>query len=350
MFVILDGTMGSGKTYYAVDYIYNNLQKYYKIFTNINNFKFHYNIEKLDFDAFTDVLFAVREVHYDKIQSDNDFYQILIDYGISDPSIISNIDEAKPSLFIIDESQRYFSKTSDIHNFFIQYSRHMNIHIILITQSYKILHRDLPSLCDFLLHAVSSSKRLSDKTFRYQKYVGTPFYKDTFDSSLTLTFDSRIGSLYSSGGGVGVKSVILKHLWKFVLLVVFVVIAFSYFVYSNYFVSTRTSSTQKISKSINKQKKFNVVVEPKSINLSNFTLIKFTCINTKCNYLSVSLSPVDLDNLITYSASQILSKNRIDDNIFIINLLASSSFLRVLNLDQGVKNEKNIVSFDSFVK
>jgi len=51
MIKFIDGTPGSGKSYYAVDYAYHNHAKYYKIFTNINGFKF--NTIKFKIKSFT---------------------------------------------------------------------------------------------------------------------------------------------------------------------------------------------------------------------------------------------------------------------------------------------------------
>jgi len=46
MFIFIDGVMGGGKSYYAVDYIVKNYAKYQTIYTNINGFKFNRILQK----------------------------------------------------------------------------------------------------------------------------------------------------------------------------------------------------------------------------------------------------------------------------------------------------------------
>jgi len=56
MFVLVTGKPGSGKSYYAIDYMFSNKENYFSIESNINGLKFDGNIVALNFKRLHNII------------------------------------------------------------------------------------------------------------------------------------------------------------------------------------------------------------------------------------------------------------------------------------------------------
>lgn len=224
MFVLIDGVMGSGKTYYAVHRAYKSMQDYYKVYTNINEFKYQYNIYELKWNWLFSHLVNLKEI-YDLSDTDDSH---LLEYLIDNDIIGQNKERI---LIVLDEAHNQFDKKVDVLTWFITYHRHLYIDVLLITQSYSLINREYYKLMEYFIHAVPASRRLVASNFRYKKYMAVPFSeKDTFVGSETLSFDDSIFALYGSGDKVKVKSFVRKYVIYAVLIFSSTIILFFIFI------------------------------------------------------------------------------------------------------------------------
>ena len=162
MIHIVEGVPGSGKTYYAVNYLVSNFFEYdsfyseYKerpdknvlVITNIDSLRLkHLNLDYL-IERFTLEKFFTVE-NFEKIQKQ---YRV------------------KNIVVIVDEAQKYFDRkfyNKDVFYFF-QYHRHLGVDIFLLTQSKNTLARELVVLSEYIIKAVPRS--LQYGSFRYKFY------------------------------------------------------------------------------------------------------------------------------------------------------------------------------------
>lgn len=159
MIRIVQGNPGSGKSYYAVNYVADKLSTYdplYKdhklndgvlIITNLENLRVHH----LDFDK------MIERFTLEKFLTIENFEVIKEKY------------KARHMVLIIDEAQKYLDSkfyNKDVFYFF-QYHRHIGLDIFLLTQSVSTICRQLPPLCEFILEAAPRSKGVAG-TFRYK--------------------------------------------------------------------------------------------------------------------------------------------------------------------------------------
>lgn len=158
MIRIVQGNPGSGKSYYAVNYLakfstYDDLYKEHTlndgvlVITNLEGLK----IKHLDFEA------LVQRFTVEKFLTVANFEIIIEKY------------RCRHVVLIIDEAQKYLdSKFYDKDVFyFFQYHRHLGIDIFLLTQSVSTICRQLPPLSEFILQAAPRSKGVAG-TFRYK--------------------------------------------------------------------------------------------------------------------------------------------------------------------------------------
>jgi hypothetical protein len=183
---VLEGTVGSGKTYYAVKHL---IDKYFKwdtvkdeyiqtdqnvvIVTNLDGFKFGLELDKeIEKAGGLRQFFSV------------DYQKILLG--------------GKRGLYIIDEAQRFFDrKFYDMQTFyFFQFHRHLGIDIYLLTQDISTLVKELQNLAEYKIRAVRRSHRLG-KGFRYQWISGNGFNEEVYQTKM-MKPEGRIFSLYKS--------------------------------------------------------------------------------------------------------------------------------------------------------
>lgn len=219
MIRIIQGNPGSGKSYYAVNYL-SKFGKYEQLYddfivdagvliiTNIEGFRVkHLDLHEL-IDRFT----------VEKFFTVDNFEKIIEKY------------KARHVIVIIDEAQKIFdSKYYDKDVFyFFQYHRHLGIDIFLCTQSVSTISRQLIPLCEFIVNAVPRSKGMAG-LFRY-KFTDC---KGTFMYSQAVRKKKEIFKIYQSfksDEAEKPKNVITHYLIMLVAVFVVVGIGFKMFV------------------------------------------------------------------------------------------------------------------------
>lgn len=201
MLRVIEGVPGSGKTYYAVQYLskFCVWDKIYNVY-NINS----------------DVLLVtnIDEIKVSHMSVDQFLSQSLY--------IVDNIKEYmkqynyKKVIMVVDEAQRYFSREA-LKNFpnendlffFFEYHRHIGVDIFLICQTISAIHSRIVKLSEYIIRARQSSVSLP-----------MVFIYDAVDSitgdilfSVRLKKESEIFRLYKSfefEGHERPKSVLLR--------------------------------------------------------------------------------------------------------------------------------------------
>ena len=353
MFILVDGIMGSGKTYYAVNYIYENRGKYHRIFTNINGFKFFDNIEPLYFDyapdgskSLLDYFSDLKDIYDRPDTTDDDLHSYLIENNF----IIRNGESFKPFLVVIDEAQNYFDKKNDLLIWMQTYHRHLYCDFILITQAYNLLYSSYHKQFEYFVHAIPLSRQLFTNKFKYQKHVSVP-YRDTKPGTkvgdILLPHKKDVFSMYQSGDKVRVKSFIHKYIYYFLGFVFLMIVGFIFFV--NYFFGSH-STTKHIEKKSHIIKTTNVKKVKNDYVDDGYRYLRIRCFNYRCFYsdLHIDFDFRDLNHLIDITSSKFIRADRFSYGYVYVYLIASPKFL---SLFQGAsKNETDFSLLPSFGK
>jgi|WetSurMetagenome_2_1015567.scaffolds.fasta_scaffold00012_31 zona occludens toxin (predicted ATPase) len=181
---IVDGKIGSGKTYYSVWHI---LRKHFIFDKEINEYiprsgvVICTNIEglKVQHETFD------KRVEIDKIKEI--FSENYVDH-------LRDKYKCRSVLYVVDEAQNLFPTKfydKDVF-FFFQYSRHYGVDIYLITQDVDSLVKQIKTLCELVVHATSRTN--SAKGVFYYKYISG----DEVVGRKVLKADKRIFKVYKS--------------------------------------------------------------------------------------------------------------------------------------------------------
>jgi len=242
---IIEGKIGSGKTYYAVHHVFRSWYKWsdetdewipknsdieIKVYTNIKKMKLGYDLNLAIEEAGGLNPFFTEE------------YQ-------------ERFSENCNAIYIIDEAQSYdlfhrSYKDKQVFTFF-QKSRHIGIDIYLITQDVQSLAKELRSLAEYHIVAVQRTKSIGN-LFTYKFYAG----KDCFKTK-RIKKDNKVFSLYRSmieKEAEKINSAVLKYIIMFVVIISLAGVMFK-FVFLNIILgmgkSTSQDLKQEIVKSIN---------------------------------------------------------------------------------------------------
>lgn len=173
MFRIITGIPGSGKSYYAVNYLrkfveYDKLydsmtmDKDILVVSNIENLK----VQHMKIEEFSELgLFNLEN-----------YKKHMFEYRF------------KRMIFIIDEAQRIFSNIRDNELFyFFEYHRHLGIDILLILQTVASIPRRLTELAEYVIEAMPRSYAIVG--FRYKikdSKTGEVLYTSMMKKDLTV--------------------------------------------------------------------------------------------------------------------------------------------------------------------
>ncbi len=292
MLQVFTGVPGSGKTYFAVDYVYNcfidekhkDFGKFKRFFTNINEFKF---------DQFNNQTDTAHFLDFDDIKQK--IYQLRILYLQKNPDTVL-IEKAKESnlydsLFIIDEAHNYFSEQDDVLIWWLSYHRHLHQDIILITQNISLIQKKYLSFSEFFYKAVPPSLRLFSSVFAYKQYITPQLYKNSLTITIKLKFRRSVFSLYGSGANTQSTKVIYKFLIIAVIAVSVVVFGIKY-VASSFGDRHDTNDTKK---------PINAVQKPfQPFNVSDtFTVV---CVDFECSILGQTFTLNNFNEYAKYYA------------------------------------------------
>ncbi len=231
---IIEGKIGSGKTYYAVHHVF---KEYFKWCDNKDSWvqknndvevKIYTNIKKMKIGHDLDL--AIREAG-----GLNPFFTE--DYQVqfcNNCNVIYIIDEAQGSKLF----HRRYNDTV-VFDYF-QLSRHMGSDIYLITQDTQCLAKELRSLAEYHIVAVPRTKSIG-KMFTYKFYSG----KDHFKTK-RIRKDNKVFGLYRSmieKEAEKINSAVLKYIIIFVVIISLAGVMFK-FVFLNIILGMGSSSTQ----------------------------------------------------------------------------------------------------------
>ena len=352
MFILVDGIMGSGKTYYAVDYIKKNHNKYYKVLNNINGFKYQDNIQKLYFDVAPDNSVSMLD-HFDELKSiydrpetdDND----LIDYMIQHDFIKKESEKIIPLLMVIDEAQNYFNKKDELLIWVQTYHRHFYCDFILITQSYNLIYSSYLKQFEYFVHSIPLSRKLIKNGFSYQKHISVP-YRDgktgTKFEDVKLKHNPDVFAMYQSGDKVRVKSVFRKY-FVYILIFALLFVSLIYFMF-NYFFSPsqeKKSIKQNIETHRNVTGQRNVTSGKRdytSVNEGD-RYLRIKCFGDRCidEKLHIDFKIQDMPYLLEQTGSKFLRSEVPARNYVILYMIATVDFF---NLFEGASNENKGLS------
>ena len=349
MFILVTGNPGSGKSYFAVHYMMQHREKYHKIFTNINGFKYSGNIEPLYFDttldgslSFLDHMARLKEIYDEPGTTDDD----LLDYLLQVDYVSRSGDDIKPFLVVIDEAHNYFDRKNDLLVWVQSYHRHLYSDFILLTQSSGLIYSSYQKLFEYFVNAVPSSRRGFSRRFRYQKHISVPYRDGKFGTKFedfTIKHDPKIFDMYKSGDKVRSKSAFTRYLY-FVLVAVLLAVGLAYYMYAHIFFPAEEKSSKLSSASSDKRSEVRHVVKSSDVAASpglsdgdRYLMVR--CFAGRCSDQNrrIEFSLSDLPKLLEISSSQYLRKEIRGRHYVVLYLIATRDFF---NLFQGASNEK----------
>jgi len=173
MFRIITGVPGSGKSFYAVNYLRKfctydplyksmNLDSEVLLVTNIEDVK----IQHISFDAFRE----------NGLMNVENLKQFMIERRF------------KRCIMIVDEAQRHFSNLKNENElFFFEYHRHLGIDVFLVLQTVSALPRRVVELSEYVIEALPRSYAITG--FRYKakdSKTGQTLYSIMIKKDLTV--------------------------------------------------------------------------------------------------------------------------------------------------------------------
>jgi zona occludens toxin len=375
MLEFYSGVPGSGKTYRAVDHVYNsfldeknpNFGKYERFYTNINEFNFSYfnndvnEIQKTE-DQKPSFLSLIRslqkvksqpiklpkaKIEKDKLIHDEnddiaielDIDQLLIDLEeirqlylskVPDSELMKRADELKlsNSLFIIDEAHNFFDTKNDTLIWWLSYHRHLHQDIMLITQSFDLIFRRYLKFSEFYYQAVPSSLRVRGGVFTYNQYIKWQLFKNSKVDSIKIKFNPDVYALYSSGANTQGKKVIYKFIFMGAGLMLFAALGFGLF--KSTLVGSDDNATTKTPNSVTLKS-----APTASIDRSkSFTVV---CVGFDCSYLGQSISLANLNGYVKQYSLHIIESTMVSDGVFLRTFASNDKFLtEVFNVQTNI--------------
>ncbi|OGW04001.1 MAG: hypothetical protein A3I04_01300 [Nitrospinae bacterium RIFCSPLOWO2_02_FULL_39_110] len=226
---IIEGTIGSGKTYYAVWHILSN---YFRYDESIDNYiskdldrpvQVYSNIERF-------ILGHSLQGEIQKAGGLSSFFSTTFQKAYC---------EGRRVVYLIDEAQgpAFFHRkfyNPDVF-FFFQYHRHYGCDIYFVTQDVNSLAKELRNLAEYHIKAVRRTYSMMGE-FKYQ-FCSPGSYDQEVFSTKTLKPKKKIFALYSSMTQDEVEklpSVSRRFLLVFLLLILAAVLVFRYGFFSPY--------------------------------------------------------------------------------------------------------------------
>ena len=326
------GVPGSGKTYYSVHNIYksindkNKTDKYFNIYTNINQFNFDISKKLYKYDH--EKIFKCIELLHKYFKKKK-----------SDSFLISMAKKLKvyKSYFVIDEAHLYFDVRKPALIWWLSYHRHLYQDIDLITQNLSLIDPKYKAFAEYFVRASPRSLGILSKTFTYKLFIDSRMSMKSRAGIEKLKQKKEIFDLYVSGGKVNSKNLIRKYLY--ISLIFLPVSGFLfYYIYHNWSSKDKRSYIQTLPK---EKHLSNTVSSSNDIQLnfdSDSRVLNVICIRSVCRYNSLFLPIKALKNLIDQTDSKLLSINTdfrtLQSDVYI---LASGQFIQLF---KGVNDEE----------
>jgi len=341
MISYLLGLPGSGKTYFAVDRIYNNFSDnedakrdkkvtFKNCYTNINEFKFDtvVNVYPLDFDELYKI-FTRCHAFYKAKKSDDYIVKFLRRLKLTD------------TLFVIDEAHNYFDKKDIVLVWWLSYHRHLYHEIILITQSLSLIESKYKQFSEFFYEAKPQSLTLDKRYFKYNVYCSSRLSQKSKSGVIKIKRNKEVFKLYKSGDSINSSNIILKFL--FIALLIFsLVIAILYYFKTTHTIKNNSEVQKDIpvqSKSIKSKSVLNTVNHFNSANTSlndddvdyiDLKFFRLSCSISVCNNDVISLPPQLLRKFIDKKNITLLYEEKRTDLFSVFYLQSSKDFYQFL--------------------
>lgn len=342
------GVPGSGKSYYAVDKIYNNFSSdkeairdkkatYELCYTNINEFQFDkvQNVYFLDFDDLKAKLTQLHKMYKEKC-TDEDLIEKCKEYNIYN------------ALFVIDEAHNFFDVKDIVLTWWLSYHRHLYHEIILITQNLALIESKYKSFSEFFYKAFPQSLTLFKTHFKYNVYCSSRMSMPSKSGTIKIKRNKKVFELYKSGDSINANNVVLKFI--FIAAFLFVIAAFFlyFYVFStssdgkfyNDFNQTITLPNQQINNSTSVQSNSMIIQDNSTISQEYSTkrFFSLTCNKTNCYNKFIQIPPVLLELFIKDKSLNLLYSNKISNNHYVFYLSCNDDFYGFIS-NKGSQNE-----------
>ncbi len=362
MITFVTGVPGSGKSYFAVNKIYDALipqfkeqslkellskkpkeqlpLKYEFVYTNINEFRFDI------FPNQTKVLEVLppeelpknkklEDYLYPKLQQLHALYLS----GVDDDELNDLAKELGiyKSMFVIDEAHNIFSSENKILIWWLSYHRHMYQEIILVTQNLSLVNSKYKAFTEFFYKAHASSMKLFKSTFTYSIFVNSRMSQNAKSGTEKIKFNQEVFNLYHSGDNQKSKNVILRFIMIALFFLVLVFIGGSWFLSSKDDVVKQSKEVKvKKSQSMIKSKPQKKKPNYEDAVYQDTEYIKITCLGSDCRYNGEVIPEEVLRQIVKITSSKILQsdtnqKLNIKTLYVLINEGFKNKFKRSLN-------------------
>lgn len=364
MITLITGIPGSGKSYFSVYKIYkhflepylkeepkqekkglfsflkpknneNNSNKYDVCYTNIGGFNFDISdkIKPFDFKAFYEVISILHKMKVVDDATDDELISKLKEYGYY------------KALIVIDEAHNYFNKKNDdVLLWLLTYHRHLFIDIDLITQNVKLISSDYSCLAQEFYKAAPPTLRIFQNKMRYTQYLDNNFFMNRVVKRFSLPALQYVFDLYISGDDTRSKSLILKIIFIFFTLCIFILIVFNFFLssFSGSDDIPQPNQNKKHTKQSNTPHINKTLQQPKNSDLQDYYYYDVICYdNSYCKINNDEYSELSYKvfmYLKEINTPEFFEANRSQKSITRFNLVYEKDIFKFLK--KGLKNEK----------
>jgi len=317
-------------------------------YTNINEFKFY---------KFSNVHQYHHEDILNKLTSLHELYQ---KYKATDTELQDKCDELdiNHAVFVIDEAHNFFDAKNKVLIWWFSYHRHLNHHIIFMTQNLSLVESKYKSFPEFFYKAVPASLKIFDTHLILKKYTSSRLSKVSETGKIKFKKFPELYDYYGAGANHNSKSVVLPYI---IMSVVFLFLSLSYFLFFRpnapdelaAQTSTNYAANSPGSNSLQSPKNRDSKIISDTYNITDKTYIKIYCSLNECFYKDISL-PINFITDIKKFNSQILFKQKISTFITKYTLLIDSSLISMFDISTknyilGVRNDdKNSTDYFNF--
>ncbi len=276
MVKLVVGFPGSGKSYLAINEIYNILVNEDKkaknievIYTNINGVKFDkfpeskVQFKKLNIELLYEYLkecYALYEKHKNEDNVDDYLIEFSKEKGFHN------------ALIVFDECHDFFTPQDQVKIFWLTYHRHLYHEIILLTQNKSLINSKYRAIPEQFIEAQPRSKKISSTTLTYKSYASFAMRKaDMFDKFSIKTKD-EVFALYQSGNKSHQKSIIIRYIIIGVVALLFV-IGYFWYILSSYGGEETLITDQSTTTTTQKPKR----IDDNTIDTSEYFVISMLC-------------------------------------------------------------------------
>lgn len=261
MVTLTTGFPGSGKTYFAIDKIYNVMSKNHNLSKEIE--VIYTNINGLKYDSFPksniELKKLVIEDFYSYLKACYSLYGIYKNDDAVDEHLIKLTKEKGffNALIVFDECHDFLSNQDKVKIFWLTYHRHLHHEIDLLTQNKSLINTKYRAIPEIFIEAQPRSKKLLSNTLTYKHFASFSMRKvDQFNKSSIKT-KKEVFELYQSGNTSKQKSILTKFILIGLLGIILTIIIFTFI-----FSSLDTKQTNKPQETIVIQNQSNI--HPKS--------------------------------------------------------------------------------------